>query len=550
MLAVGNLLRFKINKIMINSPVLDTAIGLVFIFLLYSLLATSINEAIATLLSLRARMLKRGIIDGMLSDTKKEKWIWLSTFKNWFESIKELGSLIIGYKPITENKLGDKIYNHPIIKNYGSNDRFSIPSYIPKENFSTILIEVLEDYWNSHKENISLFIKKIDIPKNIDLENLPRITKIHYLVKYLQSEDFKKLKEEPDSKNDKFHIDKETLEILTLFLDKSYQNIETFTAQLETWYDDSMNRISGWYKRQIQFILFFIGLTVAITFNVDIIDIAGKLSTDKDARDKLVEMAIKEADKLKDDPRVKPLKDKLVEFEKKEIKKDTIEKTAKFLKEKEEYIENKKDYDKIISQYNGQLDSIKKDLNGRIKEANNLLAIGWGDYGLKQDSLTYINRYNKCFKCFRNTIKKTDSVKFYKTQALLNQYSNDSSSIGKKKLEEIKKTFKQDSIFYKDTLKLNQRTFIELYKSKEYRIKARYVLSNFHKGRKPLGFLLLAFGICLGAPFWFDLLQKLIKIRGSGKKEETGDGNTTSTATPTSTPVQVTINNTNPEAIG
>ena len=51
---------------MFNSPLLDIAIGLVFIFLLYSLLVTSINEAIATLFSFRARMLKTAILTGML----------------------------------------------------------------------------------------------------------------------------------------------------------------------------------------------------------------------------------------------------------------------------------------------------------------------------------------------------------------------------------------------------------------------------------------------------------------------------------------------------
>jgi hypothetical protein len=65
---------------MFNSPLLDTAIGLVFIFLLYSLLVTSINEALATFFSIRAKMLKTAIIEGMLSDTSKDNR-WLSIIK-------------------------------------------------------------------------------------------------------------------------------------------------------------------------------------------------------------------------------------------------------------------------------------------------------------------------------------------------------------------------------------------------------------------------------------------------------------------------------------
>ena len=44
---------------MFNSIVLDSVIGLVFIFLLYSLLATILGEMIANWLGLRARMLRQ-----------------------------------------------------------------------------------------------------------------------------------------------------------------------------------------------------------------------------------------------------------------------------------------------------------------------------------------------------------------------------------------------------------------------------------------------------------------------------------------------------------
>lgn len=155
------------------------------------------------------------------------------------------------------------------------------------------------------------------------------------------------------------HIDKEILKILELYLNKSYQNIETFTAQLEKWYDDTMNRVSGWYKRQTQFILFFLGLAIAITFNVDIIDIAGKLSTDKDARDKLVEISIKSAEELKDDPRVQP---KTQNPDSTAVEKDSAS----------------------IADYKKEVEKVKTELNGRIKDANNLLAVGWGDYGRKK----------------------------------------------------------------------------------------------------------------------------------------------------------------------
>jgi hypothetical protein len=47
---------------------------------MYSLLATSVNESIATLFGLRARMLRNAIIERMLSNTPKDNR-WMSIWK-------------------------------------------------------------------------------------------------------------------------------------------------------------------------------------------------------------------------------------------------------------------------------------------------------------------------------------------------------------------------------------------------------------------------------------------------------------------------------------
>jgi hypothetical protein len=52
---------------MINSVALNVVISLVFIFLPYSLLVTTINEIIASVLKLRAKTLEKGI-KRMLTD--------------------------------------------------------------------------------------------------------------------------------------------------------------------------------------------------------------------------------------------------------------------------------------------------------------------------------------------------------------------------------------------------------------------------------------------------------------------------------------------------
>ncbi|TGD59420.1 hypothetical protein [Flavobacterium humi] len=468
---------------MINSPVLDTAIGLIFIFLLYSLLATSVNEAIATLFALRARMLKKGIIDGMLSGSKHKRWILDNTLKSIGNTCKEFVFSIIGYKPKEKGKLGNHFYDHPLIKNYGCTNRFSIPSYLSKETFSDILIEVLKDYAEDHKTEIEAYITA-NFPQSPGFDALPPITKIDYLVQYLQSVTDESLKEEFKKKG--IYIDHETLQILALYLEKSGQAIETFTLQLQTWFEDSMSRISGWYKRQVQFTLFYLGIIIAITFNVDILDISGKLSTDKDARSKLVEIALRDVDALKDDPRV--------------------QKTSTDLTKNTDSIPNQV--------YANEVENIKSELNGDIKDANNLLALGWGDYGFKKDSISIYAKYGTEIKHLETAIKKDNPVP--------------------------PKNYKDSTVYY------NQEAVKALYDKHWIKLKVCYILDASFHGRKMIGFLLLAFGICLGAPFWFDLLQKIVQLRATGKKEEPGK-----TAPPAAPPVQLTINNsTNPNVAG
>ena len=38
------------------------------------------------------------------------------------------------------------------------------------------------------------------------------------------------------------------------------------------------------------------------------------------------------------------------------------------------------------------------------------------------------------------------------------------------------------------------------------------------------GWLLTAFAVCLGAPFWFDMLNRLVNLRGTGANPAEKDG--------------------------
>jgi len=195
-----------------------------------------------------------------------------------------------------------------LIKNYGSSRFFPIPSYIPTHNFSTVIIDVLKQDFDTKLPEIAQF--KFSLSSTTDsletvsqnLKNAGDVIKIKELFTYYGHHYAENEAAPPLSM-----LDKETLQILQMHLRNSIFVLELFTHQIEAWFDDSMNRVSGWYKRQSQLILFILGFTIAMIFNVDTLEITNKLSTDKDARGKLVQIAVQAVDQYKNDPRVKKI---------------------------------------------------------------------------------------------------------------------------------------------------------------------------------------------------------------------------------------------------
>lgn len=468
---------------MFNLPLLDTAIGLVFIFLLYSLLVTSINEALATFFGIRAKMLKSAIIEGMLSDTSKDN--------RWLSFVKGIGSFFVSLfhwekKPSgNEKKIGDNFFDHPLIKNYGSSRFFPLPSYISTSNFSTVLMDVLKREFDSKVDDIAKY--KSSLPDETDslenitqnLKNASDLIKVKELLEYYGHYYLNINAPPPNS-----IIDKDTWQILQMLLKTSVYDLQKFVLKIENWYDDSMNRVSGWYKRQTQFILFVLGFIIAVIFNVDTIQIAGKISTDKDARDKLVLMATQAVDKYKDDPRVK----KIVQKDGTIIP-DTVSKANSH-------------NDSIFKQYQAKMDDVKAMIKGEIDSTNGILAMGWGDYGMKRDGDKVIAKYGVTVYPASKNMKLTKA----------------------------------------DSIKTKQHILDSLYNRHWLKCKVGYVAKESLNGRKILSFLILAFAVSLGAPFWFDLLNKIVKIRGTGKKEEIGDDTSNTKTNAVTAPVNVIIN--------
>lgn len=459
---------------MLNSPILDVTIGLVFVFLLYSLLVTSVNEAIASTFALRARMLKNAITERMLSDVSTAGR-WTSIWNGFVSLWAEVAKIIFGSygKEKIEKKLGDKFYDHPLIRNYSSSRVYPTPSYIPKTDFSNVLVDVLKQEFENRKSEIVDYKLNSrtaeDTVKNIQqhLEHSPDLIKIKEVIEY-----YGRSFVEPHLAVTNPILDRAAWEVLRMHLNNSHYDFDKFIAKLENWFDDTMNRVSGWYKRQTQFILFLLGLIIAIMFNVDSIGLANKLSTNTDLRKLVVEDAIAFQKRHEVSITENSNDNTQLKQEKTSLLSQTVIDSLKMQKEKDST---------GIANSQKKIDAVMKLKKEEIDSINSLLGLGWGDYGMKRDSAKTLEAYFKKWR--RDTL--TDPAE---RQELLKQ----------------------------------------LYDEHWFRYKVSYVISESFQGRRLIGFLLTAFALSLGAPFWFDMLNKLIKLRNSGVKEgnSSSDGST------------------------
>ncbi|MCW2885431.1 MAG: hypothetical protein JWL58_2293 [Streptosporangiaceae bacterium] len=78
---------------------------------------------------------------------------------------------------------------------------------------------------------------------------------------------------------------------LLALLKRAQGSIATFENLIEEWYDDQMQRVSGWYKRWARVVLFCTGLFIAILANVDTLQVAHDLYLDQPIRQAVITQA-------------------------------------------------------------------------------------------------------------------------------------------------------------------------------------------------------------------------------------------------------------------
>ncbi len=75
---------------------------------------------------------------------------------------------------------------------------------------------------------------------------------------------------------------------LTAIWRSVHGDVQAFSEGVERWFDRGMERVSGWYKRRIQIILFVVGLALAVVLNANAITAADRLWKDEGFRRGLI----------------------------------------------------------------------------------------------------------------------------------------------------------------------------------------------------------------------------------------------------------------------
>ena len=334
---------------MFNSAVLNVVIGLVFIFLLYSLLASIIQELVAAWIGLRASVLRKGIAR-MLDDDE------------------------------TENGLSALFYKHPLTRYLGKDNDKRKPSYLSPQNFSKVLTDLLRGKSDGKPGR--------DFSKDI-MDALP----------------------EGAAKWETTAIKPQTQSYLLSLWADAQGDVDKFNSLLEQWFDDTMERVSGWYKRKTQKILFFIGILLAVMFNVDTISIVRTLSQDPEMAARLAGNAAV-----------------YLQNHQASASRETAGEPGADVPAASGGKEPAVPSDSLLRKAGQLMDSANALIRGNIRDANTLLGLGW--------TVDKSGKQTLCIPC------------------------------------------------------------------------------NFH-WHSVFGWLITALAISLGAPFWFDLLNKLVKMRSS-----------------------------------
>jgi hypothetical protein len=246
---------------MLGSVVLDLAIGMAFLYLLLSLIASVIQEILASVVQSRSANLQRGIRSLLSGDSIEEGITLVDSVYNhglvrglYEDPAKDYGKrrqAVLSKLRLVLQRLVGIAPPAPIA---GVSDPLLLPAYIPGRTFAMAMIDIL----NKNKHN-----------GQNPVQNIWNFLAAHH---------------------SQFQENRAVEALLAMAVDAA-DDLGKLQSNLENWYNDAMDRVSGWYKKYTQNLLLIIGLILAVVFNVNSIRVGRTLWFDRDARQGMVNVA-------------------------------------------------------------------------------------------------------------------------------------------------------------------------------------------------------------------------------------------------------------------
>jgi hypothetical protein len=215
---------------MFGSAIVGVAVGLFLLYLLLSMLTTTIQESIANLLRLRQGNLIKGV-ETLLHDP--------------------------AYADLTA-----KVYEHPLILRLypGVHERTLLgrvvwtsgPSYIKAETFVAALLDTVRRELDPQAASSPLGLNELLGEAKTIVDGM---------------------RPGPLKTN------------LMLAVGDVRADIQTVKKRLETWFDEAMDRVSGWYRQKAQIFALTLGFVTALVLNADSVHLAVRLWQDQPLRE-------------------------------------------------------------------------------------------------------------------------------------------------------------------------------------------------------------------------------------------------------------------------
>ncbi|MEM9775049.1 MAG: hypothetical protein AAF902_10740 [Chloroflexota bacterium] len=272
---------------MFGSATLEIAIGMIFIFLLLSLVCSTVNEWIASIFNLRGKTLQSGI--RRLLEDPEGQW------------------------------LAGQFYDHPIIRGLSRGEsNVVLPSYISADTFTTVLMDILapQEFGNPKplREVYADIQDRIQQMADVEKTEFGRVIMLLMDETGLTKVQLRELAEGWEQVNvlrDRLKVlqaetaDQMNLaEVQTLLQTiaqmenklaltekRADQAIAQARSKIGDHFDQAMDRVSGWYKRQTAISIFGIALVVSVMLNVDSISLASSLANNPTLRSAVVAAA-------------------------------------------------------------------------------------------------------------------------------------------------------------------------------------------------------------------------------------------------------------------